>query len=85
MMYTYSVHRTQILLEESQYEGLMTLSRRTGKGLSELVRSAVDRLLGREPGPKSKTGLRSICGIASDHAGPSGRDHDRVLYGEKAP
>ncbi len=36
------MHRTQILLEDEQYELLKTESARTGKSIGELVRTAVD-------------------------------------------
>lgn len=35
-------HRTQITLEDAQYERLVEESRRTGMSLSELVRRALD-------------------------------------------
>ena len=37
------MHRTQILLEDEQYELLKKESVRTGKSIGELVRSAVDK------------------------------------------
>jgi hypothetical protein len=36
-------HRTQVILEDGQYARLLAESRRTGVGLGELVRRAVDR------------------------------------------
>lgn len=39
-------HRTQITLEDGQYERLVAESRRTGLGLAELVRRAVDARYG---------------------------------------
>jgi hypothetical protein len=39
-------HRTQITLEDGQYERLIAESRRTGLGLAELVRRAVDARYG---------------------------------------
>lgn len=80
-MYHYWVHRTQILLEERQYEALAALARRSGQGLSALIRQAVDRLLGVKRERRKSGGLRALCGIVSGRPGPSGRDHDRVLYG----
>ena len=40
-------HRTQITLEDEQYERLIELSRETGLGLAELIRQAVDERYGR--------------------------------------
>lgn len=39
-------HRTQITLEDEQYERLRAESARTGLGLAELVRRAVDETYG---------------------------------------
>ena len=39
-------HRTQITLEDAQYERLLAESRASGIGLAELIRRAVDRTYG---------------------------------------
>ena len=39
-------HRTQITLTDEQYELLLARSRRSGVGLAELVRRAVDSVYG---------------------------------------
>ena len=81
-MYNYFMHRTQVLLEDSQYAALKAWARRADKGLSELIRTAVDRLLGIEPHPKrGPSRLKAIRGIGADSGGPSGREHDKLLYG----
>lgn len=46
-MYAYIMsHRTQITLTDAQYARLVAESRRTGLGLAELVRRAIERLYG---------------------------------------
>jgi len=40
-------HRTQITLEDAQYERLLAESHASGVGLAELIRRAVDRMYGR--------------------------------------
>ena len=40
-------HRTQITLEDGQYDRLLAESRASGVGLAELIRRAVDRMYGR--------------------------------------
>ena len=37
--------RTQIYLSEGEHQGLHALAKKTGKTLSELVRTAIDRML----------------------------------------
>lgn len=78
------MHRTQLLLENWQYEALKTRARREGKTLSQWVRQLLHAALA----PKSKSGrtkkskgIWAICGIAHDPSGFSGEDHDRILYG----
>lgn len=83
MMYIYAMHRTQIQLEDRQYLALKARARKEYRSLSQLVRHAVDLLLGREPKAGPKTQLSGICGIATDPKGPAGRDHDKVLYRAK--
>jgi len=81
MMYTYIVRRTQILLKEEQHRALAALSRRTGRGLSALVREAVDRLVGGEKTATARR-LADIRALGRDPGGPSAAEHDRLLYGE---
>lgn len=40
------MHRTQILLEDEQYQRLLGRSRTSGTGIGELVRRAVDQVYG---------------------------------------
>lgn len=82
MLYTNDVRRTQVLLEDSQHRALLSLSRRTGRGLSELIRGAIDRLLGGEKTATPSRKLSDIRALARDPGGPLARDHDRALYGK---
>jgi len=82
MLYTYDVRRTQILLEDRQHRALVSLSRRTGEGISALIRSAVDRLIGTEKAPGSQR-LSDIRALGRDPGGPTAREHDRLLYGDE--
>lgn len=81
-MYDNSMHRTQILLEDRQYESLKAWAARAGKSLAEAVRLAVDRLLDTGEGKPPAGRLADIRAIARDPDGPAGRDHDRFLYGK---
>ncbi len=73
------MHRTQILLEDWQYQRMKTIAEKEGRSLSSLIRDAVTAFLGKgsEPGPPRK--LAEITGIAAD-PDTRGRDHDDVLY-----
>ena len=82
MLYTNDVRRTQILIEDAQHLALHSLSRRTGRGISALIRGAIDRLLdgGKAPAPARK--LTDIRALGRDLGGPSASEHDRLLYGD---
>jgi plasmid stability protein len=73
----YIMHRTQISLEEWQYEALRAQAERDGRSLAALIREILTRHL--KPGARSR--LEEIEGVAE---GPAdlGREHDRYLYGD---
>ena len=81
-MYTYYVRRTQILLEDAQHQALVSLSRRTGRGVSALIRGAIDRLLegGKAAAPARR--LSDIRALARVPDGPAASEHDSLLYGD---
>lgn len=70
------LHRTQVLLEERQYQQLERRARRDGTSVAALIRRIVEQALLAGSG---KTGLAKIRGLGS--SGKSGRDHDEELYG----
>ena len=74
------VHRTQLILEEWQYEKLRSLSEQQGRSISDLVREILARHLGRGASRVADR-LNEVSGIAE---GPEdlAREHDRYLYGE---
>ena len=72
------MHRTQILLDDWQYEMLKATAEREGRSMSSLIRDAVSAFLGRHRRPDA-TRLAEIAGIGEDSEG-RGRDHDEVLY-----
>lgn len=75
------MHRTQIILEDWQYQTLRARAEREGRSLSDLVRELLHEALARPP--KSRRGrLKDIEGVGEDSAA-YGRDHDRFLYGIK--
>lgn len=73
------MHRTQILLEEWQYQALRARAEREGRSLSDLVRE----ILGGALSDRARSrGLADIEGVGED-PGAYGRDHDSLLYGGK--
>ena len=75
------MHRTQIMLEDSQYDALREEARRKGKSLGQLVRECVARGIESPRGKSPDATLRSLKGMFRKPR-VRGRDHDRYLYGE---
>jgi plasmid stability protein len=79
----YSVmHRTQVLLEEWQYEMLKARAERESRSIGEIVREILGRALSQPRVPETQRGLSAIAGIVNE-PGLSGRDHDDAIYGPK--
>jgi plasmid stability protein len=72
------MHRTQVLLEEWQYEALKARAQREGRSISGLLRDILQSQLGA-PRPRKRR-LAEIEGLAEDQTA-TGREHDRFLYG----
>lgn len=75
------MHRTQILLEEWQYETLRARAEREGRSLSGLIRELLQNALAETP---SSTGnsLDALEGVGEDDEA-YGEEHDRFLYGAR--
>jgi plasmid stability protein len=73
------MHRTQLLLEEWQYQTLRARAEREQRSLSDLVRGILCETLAPRPRPQGR--LHAIQGIGEDPAA-YGRVHDRFLYGD---
>ena len=70
-------HRTQITLEDAQYERLLAEARQTGLGLAELVRRAVDNTYGRSSADEFRKAVDQAFGSWS------ARDTDGEAYVEQ--
>jgi len=75
------MQRTQILLDDWQYEALKARAQREGRSMSELLRRILDANL-RKSGPRTPR-LADIRAVGEDRTA-RGRDHDRFLYGKGA-
>lgn len=76
-------HRTQISLDDWQYQVLLDLSRKTKKSLSALIREMVTEKLAPKAGVAENDPIYSIVGIGGSGLKHTARDHDAVLYGKK--
>ncbi len=69
------MHRTQVILEEKQYEYLKKISEQEKKSISQVLREIIEGY-----SKKSKIySLSSIAGIVEDSEA-YGKDHDKWLY-----
>ena len=73
------MHRTQILLDDWQYEQMKNLAERDGRSLSSLIREAVTAFLGRRAQAAPRTRVAELAGLGDD-PDSRGRDHDDILY-----
>jgi hypothetical protein len=76
-------HRTQISLDDWQYQVLLDLSRKTKKSLSALIREMITEKLAPKAGVAENDPIYSIVGIGGSGLMHTARDHDAVLYGKK--
>ncbi|HEX6754803.1 MAG TPA: ribbon-helix-helix protein, CopG family [Mycobacteriales bacterium] len=68
------MHRTQILLEDDQYERLKTESARTGKSIGELIRAAVTDKYGELSDEDYRQRLRKALRESAGSADPGDFD-----------
>jgi|TARA_Y100000294_G_scaffold92943_1_gene86583 predicted DNA-binding ribbon-helix-helix protein len=72
------MHRTQVILEDKQYQFLKKVSEKEKKSISQLLREIVNKY-----SEKSDVfSVSSIAGIAEDKE-IYGKDHDKWLYRKK--
>lgn len=72
------MHRTQLLIEQWQYEALRGRAEREGRSLSALVRDILESSL-TPSHPSARKGICVMDGIGED-AAAHGEHHDKYLY-----
>lgn len=75
-------HRTQISLEDWQYQTLVELSRKTKKSLSAIIRELLSEKLLVPLADKKTDPISKLMGIGSGDGSPVARKHDKYLYGK---
>ncbi|MBI3045814.1 MAG: ribbon-helix-helix protein, CopG family [Betaproteobacteria bacterium] len=73
------MQRTQILLDDWQYQALKARAQREGRSMSDLLRQILDAHLGKAAARTPR--LADIRAVGEDRTA-RGRDHDRFLYGK---
>ncbi len=76
-------HRTQIYLEQGQYELLRSRARREGKSLASLIREALDEYLGGKGSRGRQDPLCMVIGIGKGDGSAVAENFEDYLYGER--
>jgi hypothetical protein len=76
------MQRTEILLEDSQYQCLLKEAKRLKISLAELLSKVVEGYLTKNMPPDSEDPLEKLVGIGRGTGEAIGRQHNRWLYGE---
>ncbi len=78
-----SKHRTQISLEDWQYQILLEMSKKGEKSLSSIIREFLSEKFSKQAAKTKEDSVWSIIGIGSGDGSPVARKHDRFLYAKK--
>lgn len=78
------MHRTQVYLEESQYQLLRSLARRKGKSLAAVLRDILDAYLQAPVGTAFQDPFRRVIGIGKGDGSAVAEDYEDYLYGEES-
>ena len=75
------MHRTQIYLDDGQYEMLRSQARRKGKSMASIIREILDEYL-RGTGNRSRDPLLDVIGIGAGDGSAVAEHYEDYLYGE---
>ncbi|BCB96063.1 hypothetical protein JZK55_09850 [Dissulfurispira thermophila] len=78
-----SKHRTQISLEDWQYQLLLEMSKKQKKSLSQIIREFLSEKFSKQVVRTKEDSVWSIIGIGSGDGSPVAREHDRFLYAKR--
>lgn len=77
------MHRTQIYLDQTQYEMLRSRSRREGKSLAAVIREALDAHFGDPAARGAHDPFLKVIGIGKGDGAAVAENYQDYLYGEK--
>ena len=78
-----SKHRTQISLEDWQYQALQEMSKKTKKSLSGIIRDLIREKFSKETLKTKEDALWGIIGLGAGDGSSVAREHDRFLYAKR--
>lgn len=76
-------HRTQISIEDWQYQILFDVSKRTKKSLSSIIRDLITEKFTKHPAGTKEDSIWGIIGLGAGDESSVAREHDRFLYGKR--
>jgi hypothetical protein len=77
------MHRTQIYLDEGQYEMLRSRARREGKSLAAIIRDILDAYLSSARMPVAEDPFRRVIGVGMGDGSAVAENYEDYLYGEE--
>ena len=77
------IHRTQVYLENSQYELLRSRAWREGKSMAAVIREILDVHLSGKAATARRDPLHSAVGIGEGDGSAVAENYEDFLYGEK--
>ena len=78
------MHRTQVYLEESQYEALRARARREGRSLASVIREIIDVQLGVRYAGGLKDPFRGVIGVGEGDGSAVAENYEDYLYGGRS-
>jgi predicted DNA-binding ribbon-helix-helix protein len=81
-MVRFQVHRTQVYLEDAQYEMLRGRARREGKSLAAVIREILDEHLGGSGSRGTNDRFSDVVGIGEGDGSRVAENYEEYLYGE---
>lgn len=79
----YTKHRTQISLEDWQYQILIDISKKTKKSLSGIIRDLITENFSKKMVKSKKDPIMGIIGLGAGDGSAVAKEHDKFLYGKK--
>lgn len=76
-------HRTQVSIEDWQYQTLMDISRKTKKSMSNIIRDLISEKYSGKIRKAKSDPIFGIVGIGTGDRSPAAKEHDKFLYGKR--
>lgn len=75
-------HRTQVSIEEWQYQKLIEASRTKKKSISNIIRDLITEKYSKQPDRRNPDPIFAIVGTGAGNGDAIAKEHDKFLYGK---